>query len=391
MRAREVFFVLFVILCGLIINWVARHEGCSGFYLGFESDTYFDEETLSCAPYSSIEVENRFSDVKVSSWDRALLSVTLTKRVWTSNRRKAELIADQLQLRIYQEGDVYRVSTNRSELTDVTFDFETDLTLIVPLHSQVSVDNRQGEVEIRGLAGEQIVKNAYEDILASDIDGNLVIESKESNIVVEDIRGGLTVNNSDGDVTVTKLEGELHVENPYGNVEADEIGGMVSIVSKNSSILLSKVKQDIEVIAPNSRVGIREAGGSVGVETSNEPVSVEEFRGEVYVKTTNALMSLSTSAPLAAGIRAVNSNGNIHLSLPEDVSFLIEAISFGGQIISDFEDPNLLLSQEEGKSYLTGAYRRGGPKIYLETNLGDIILEILPSEGAVEEPPRVEN
>ena len=43
MRTREVLFVLFVILCSLIINWVARHQGCDGFDWEYESYCYFDE------------------------------------------------------------------------------------------------------------------------------------------------------------------------------------------------------------------------------------------------------------------------------------------------------------------------------------------------------------
>ena len=463
MRAREVLFVLFVIFCGLIISWVAKHQGCEDIGWRYQSYSYSEEETLSCPPHSPIEVENRFGDVKISSWDRALLRVAITKRVWASNKRKAEGVADQLKLIVNQEGDVYRVSTNRDELIDVTLDFETNLTLMVPLHAKVRVDNHRGEVEIKGLAGNQKVENDYDDILASDIDGNLEIESTNSDIVVEDIRGGLTVRNIHGEVTITKVEGELQVENPYGNVEADEIGGMVQISTKHSSLLLRGIGKDMEVIAPYSRIGIREVEGSLRVKTSsepveisdvggeviingsnsqvtvqkvkgrvavttshqkvmaegiegelqitatgsavvvkeiqrgasittsNQPVSVEGFRGEVSVETTNAPITLSTPAPLVAGIRAVNSNGNIHLSLPEEVSFQIEAIAFGGRIISDLQDPNLRLSQQEENSFLTGTYREGGPKLYLKTDRGDIILKKHPSAGKLEEPPHPEN
>ena len=423
MRAREVLFVLFVILCGLIINWVVRHQGCDGFGWGLESYSYSDEETLSCSPHSLIEVENRFGDVKVSSWDRALLRAALTKRVWATNRRKAEEVADQLKIIVRQEGDVYRVSTNRDELIDVTLDFETNLNLMVPLQSKLRVANHRGEVEIKGIAGDQKVDNTYDGILASDIDGNLTIESRNSDIVVGDIRGALTVRNAHGDVTVTKVQGELQVENPYGDVEADDIGGMVRIRTKRSSLLLRRIGQDIEIIAPYSRIRIQEVEGSLRVEASNEPVeirdvggdviikgsdsrvtvqgvkgrvevstsqqpvSVEGFRGEISVKTTNAPITLSTPAPLSAGIGAVNSNGNIHLSLPEEGSFQIEAIASEGMIVSDFEDPNLRLSQEEGSTYLTGTYRRGGPKLYLKTENGDIVLKKLTSMGAAGEPP----
>jgi len=427
MRVREVLFVLFVIFCGLIINWAVRYQGCDGFGWGLESYSYSDEETLSCSPHSLIEVENRFGDVKVSSWDRALLRAALTKRIWATNSRKAEEVADQLKLIVHPEGDVYRVSTNRDELIDVALDFETDLTLMVPLQSKLRVDNHQGEVEIKGIAGDQKINNTYDEILASDIDGNLIIESRNSDIVVGDIRGALTVRNAHGNVTVTKVEGELQVDNPYGDVEADDIGGMVRITTKHSSLLLRRIGQDIEVIAPYSRVGIQEVEGNLRVEASNEPVeikdvggdviikgsnsrvavqkvkgrvvvstsqhpvSVEGFRGEVSVETTNATITLSAPAPLSAGIRAVNSNGNIHLSLPEEVSFQIEAIASEGGIVSDFEVPNLRLSQQEGSAFLTGTYRKGGPKLYLKTENGDIILKKLPSTGVVEEPSRPEN
>lgn len=391
MRFREFVFVLFVIFFGLLITLVARYQGCAGLLWRQQSYSYPEEETTSCPSYSFIKIDNRFGDVRVSSWDRALLSATLTKQIWAPNKKKAKGIADQLKLILHQEGDVYQVSTNRDELNNIIYDFQSDLHLMVPLNSQVMVENQRGEVEIRGLAGDQEVRNTGDNILATDIDGNLVIKGRDSDIVVEDIKGGLTVNNLHGDVTVTKVEGELLVENPYGDVEADEIGGNVRIITKHSSILLSKIGRDIEVIAPHSRVWIREVEGSLRVETSNEPVSVEGFQGEVIVKTTNAAINLYTSALLAGGIRAVNSNGNITLSLPEAVSFQIEAIALEGRVISDFQDPNLRLSQQEGSTFLTGTYREGGPQLYLKTEKGDIILKKIPSAGVVEEPSRPED
>ena len=391
MRFREFVFVLFVIFFGLIITLVARHQGCAGLFWREQSYSYPEEETTSCPLYSFIKVDNNFGDVRVSSWDRALLSATLTKQIWAPNKKKAKGIAERLQLILRQEGNIYRVSTNRDELNNITYDYQTDMQLMVPLNSQVTVENQRGEVEIRGLAGDQEVRNTGDKILATDIDGNLVIKGRDNDIVVEGIKGGLTVNNLHGDVTITKVEGELLVENPYGDVKADEIGGKARIISKHSSISLSKIGRDIEVIAPNSRVWIREAEGSLVVETTNEPVSVEGFRGEVRIKTTNATITMSTAALLAGGIRAVNSNGNIQLSLPEEVSFQIEAIASGGSIDSDFQYTNLVFSQQEGSTFLTGTYREGGPEIYLKTEKGDIILKKIPSAGVVEEPSRPEN
>ncbi|MDH5715522.1 MAG: DUF4097 domain-containing protein, partial [Candidatus Aminicenantes bacterium] len=153
----------------------------------------------------------------------------------------------------------------------------------------------------------------------------------------------------------------------------------------------SKIGRDIEVIAPNSRVWIREAEGSLVVETTNEPVSVEGFRGEVRIKTTNATIDLYTAVPLAGGIRAVNSNGNIQLSLPEEVSFQIEAIASEGSVNSDFQYTNLVFSQQEGSTFLTGTYREGGPQLYLKTEKGDIILKKIPSVSVVAEPSRPES
>ena len=43
MKAREVLFIFFIILCSLIINWVARHQGCDGFDWEYGSYCYFDE------------------------------------------------------------------------------------------------------------------------------------------------------------------------------------------------------------------------------------------------------------------------------------------------------------------------------------------------------------
>jgi hypothetical protein len=67
-------------------------------------------------------------------------------------------------------------------------------------------------------------------------------------------------------------------------------------------------------------------------------------------------------------------SGEVDVTLPSNANFEVSAVSNSGEVQSDFDDPSVHLTNENGTGRLSGKVGNGGPKIHITTSYGTIYL-----------------
>jgi len=158
----EVVLLVFVILAGAAVTTAANIGSNVGtiFEIGDvdlwditgNNFTFEEHEEAAVPGGSMIEIANLFGDVEVrpSDTDRVLLDVKKTIRA--SDRDEAERLSKDFTFSISNDGDKYRVASNRVSSRQR---YKSSLTLQVPKRSALHITNRNGKIEVGDLAGSQ--------------------------------------------------------------------------------------------------------------------------------------------------------------------------------------------------------------------------------------------
>src|SRR5262249_21058574 len=117
------------------------------------------------------------------------------------------------------DGTTYRISSNqdsrdseqevirgRARAISGRQRFKTSLTIQVPKHSGLRIDNRYGNVTVRDLAGHEVITNRYGRVDLTNIEGEVEVTNRFKEVKLRDIRGAVTVTGQYGDVQAEFLE-----------------------------------------------------------------------------------------------------------------------------------------------------------------------------------------
>jgi hypothetical protein len=327
--ASEVALLVFVIFAGAAVTTAANISSDIGrvFEIG-DIDLWditgnnftFDEHEEGMVPNgSSIEIDNMFGDVDVrpSEGDRVLLDVKKTIRAATKD--EAEQLSKDFTFSITNDGDRYRIASNRDGNRSSRQRYKSSLMLQVPKRSMLRIDNRNGKIEV------------------TDLDGN------------QDISGRF------GAVEVHGIAGDVKVKNEFGRISVENVKGAAVISGRNNSVVVEHIEGDLKVDSSFQSVNIRDPEGAV---------SVNGFNGN---------LSVSFDKPVQKAVQVVTHFGNVTIELPAGSSFSVSANTQFGRIDSDFE--GLRKSRPDfAKDSAVGEIGQGGPSITVTTFNGNIHL-----------------
>jgi hypothetical protein len=325
----EVALLIFVIFAGAAVTTAANISSDVGsvFEIGAVdlwditgNNFTFDEHDEAAVPDgSTIQIVNLFGDVEVrpSEADRVLLDVKKTIRASTMD--EADRLSKDFTFSISNEGDEYRIASNRDRVSRSRQRYKSSLVVQVPKRSALRVNNRNGKVEISDLGGSQDIVNRF------------------------------------GAIEVRKITGDVKVSNSFGRITVDNVIGNVVISGRNNSIELQHIEGDVKADSSFQNVDIREATGSITVNSLNGNLSV------------------SFDRPVQKPVQVSTRFGNVTIELPSNSSFGVDAHTQFGRIDSDFE--GLAKSRSDfAKDFAAGQIGQGGPQITISTFNGNIHL-----------------
>jgi hypothetical protein len=324
---------------------------------------------------STIEIINRYGNIEVTPAETDRISVSVTKTIIAQNETQAADMSKGFNYEIAQEGARYRIISNFNRDSNRVRGrrFKTSLTIQVPRTSLLVINNRNGDVDISGLAGDQNIRNTFGRVSAKSISGSVDINNRNDAIVVEDVTGKTTLGNEFGNIEARRVTGALDVRNRNGAVDVEQISGDVKIVNSFADVNIADVHGTLNVDSRNGAVDIARVEKDMTVDNRFESVKVVDALGRVNVDNENGSVELHYTTPPRNNVRVNTKFSDISIVLPSTSAFYVEARSHFATISSDF--PELMPTNEAGRNSLIGRVGSGGPEIHLDNQNGNIRIE----------------
>jgi DUF4097 and DUF4098 domain-containing protein YvlB len=240
------------------------------------------------------------------------------------------------------------------------------------------------------------------DLAVSGVTGTAKLETSFGNIEVEEVRGLVSAQSDSGDITLIGLSegGDLEAETNFGklvlrDITADSLtahsdSGDVQVEAVTLDGVLDLRTNFGKVTANGIRATsyrLKSDSGSLTLDGCRGPLDLQTNFGDIEVRNaTEAELTLKTDSGriyfsgslYAEGVHLVESGfGKVHLVLPADAAFDLEAETDFGSIKTDFA---VTVTEFEEK-HIVGEVNGGGPPLQIHTDSGDITLETATGES----------
>ncbi|MBI1746498.1 MAG: DUF4097 family beta strand repeat protein [Acidobacteria bacterium] len=303
LRFRDVGLVIVILFFGAFANRMARINLDPGSWkfpvkLGqrsvimrdfwTNSYTYEEERSKEISSGNTLVVENTNGTVEISAGAVEDVKVRLKKVIYEDSETKAKQMAEKIVLVFQEENQEIKVKTSARDWLETTVRYETHLMITVPRHMRCRVENRNGEVRLDGLVGDQEVHGSGGAININDIEGAIKVENKNKETNLSGITGNVEAICSNSRLTIMKVSGDVSARNAFARTEISEVEGKVTIRDKESSLHVDRVRRETDIEAPQSSVMVRNAKGDVKiVAVYNRPIRVEDALGNVTIRCSN--------------------------------------------------------------------------------------------------------
>jgi hypothetical protein len=182
-----------------------------------------------------------------------------------------------LRSHIENPGGFFRslMSGTRSQLIN--------LTVQVPMHMTLDIEDGSGFMEIRNIgsgldvidgSGEMTIRNISGDVdindgsgsaSVEDVEGDLDFDDGSGELEIKNISGSVEINDGSGSLSVRGVKGDVFIDDGSGELRVENIAGNVRINDGSGSIYVEEVDRDVTIL---------EAGSG--------SVQIANVRGKVY-------------------------------------------------------------------------------------------------------------
>lgn len=351
-----------------------------------ESDQMLD---VAFPEGSTLTVVNPRGNVTINGTsDDGRLHIAEHKQVYAHSDSDAESKAQQLSPDV--QGSTLGAGGHVSVTLPSLDGARADLVLTVPASAVTMVTANRGDVRIGSIKGNVTANANRGDVELTGITGEATvhINNGHSSLSAHSIDGGLTVAGHAQDLTLAEITGPVNISGDFfGTTHLQHINGSVRFHTSRADIQMARLDGQAE-IQRDSDVSADQVMGPLVLNTRNGNVTLDRVAGDVSVTNRNGAIDL-TAAPKLGNITMEDRGGSIRVTLPQDASFSVEAVTSDGNVDSDFQ---LSSSQSDNRKMFRGEVGSGGPMVRLTARDGDVTLhkgDIQPIPPTPPAPPRI--
>ena len=331
-----------------------------------------DQQTQEAGKAKNIQVDNEHGSVKIHPQDERTIKLIVHRHIAADSQDDANKINSQSKSTFSVEGDTVRIQPSRPEArVHVGFyggpRISNDLEIWAPRDLAVNVSSSHGDVQIENRSGDVTLTTTHGDIQVQDLKGKASLTTHHGSIRASNITGDVNVNGRLDDTNISDVNGSVTLEGDFfGETRLTKISKGVRFSSSRTEMQLAKLDGDFQMNPGDLRA--TSLAGPFTLRTRSTDVHLENVSGDVRIENTHAEVEVHPSTP-AGNVEVLNRQGAIHLVLPSNAGFTVDARSSHGDIESDFD-----LSKDETGHQTTavGNIGKGGPKLQLSTDHGVI-------------------
>jgi DUF4097 and DUF4098 domain-containing protein YvlB len=324
-RAGEVVGVVFIMMFGLSISWMADLPGLreaaaqmreGEFPLVFPGEPLHkarveSQEETPAAGVVALQIENHSGDVEIENALSNKIDVNLATVASGDREERASELARRVQLSVQREGPLVKISTNRASVTEGDYRVLTHLRLLVPPNVQLQITNDYGQVKVAGMDAAVTVNNSYGPVNLDAIKGAVDVKSRYETVSLINIMGAVTVENRKGRVQLRDIKGDATVTTDYDTVDGERLDGKVEVADKFGEVRLDGVMGPVIIKGPGSGVTVSHVQKTTLIENSHKGVRASNLADSLDLDTEYSKATLSQLQGLVT-IRASHSEIELH-------------------------------------------------------------------------------
>ncbi len=428
LRIGEVFGILFLLIIGSAITriqasnfgHVLREIPISigevsvrpGQWMG-TSYSYTQESSYPITSSMPLRIENSYGLVSVQPGSDGEVRVRLRKVVYQNEEAQAKSIADQIRLeggqelkaeaevplkpeaeaqpRGKQSNSVFVIRTNRDSLSSKDYRFNTDLEVLVPKKTALTVNNSYGEVRVTGIegkvdlatthyalevhecTGDLSVSNRYAESRLVDLTGNVSVDARGS-VRVLTVKGDVAVRNEYSPVEIRDVTGKVNVTDTDGNITVDNVAKAVVIDGQGCQVNASNLADTCKVSASHKRIELSQLDSNLTLDTRYANVSLKDIKGNLDITSNSDRLTLDN----ISGYVKVKAEGTgVHADVikgPAEIFTNRKDIT-----VNNFENSCRITDEYGDVTLSTGSLTKG--EVSVKNRNGDIDL-FLPGNSA---------
>ncbi len=420
--------LLELVVCAVILMtfWAGR-DAFGEVRLFSVADTHIEEtleETFAVDGPAVVDLAADFGDVTVTGGEGNEVEVVAWLSLWGDDEEDARR---QVDVQMNQHGNRITVRVVRPERAYIGFastqgsrvDFEirapteTSLKLVADsgdlmvdgVAGAVELDTDFGNVEVKDVSGRVDVQSDSGDVTLTGVSdgGDIKVETNFGEIVLQDITAkSLTANSDSGDIQAEEitLDGALDLETSLGSVTVQDaeaerlkassdsgeiqaedatLDGALDLETSFGSATATNVRAaSYRLTSDSGNLTLNECRGLLDLQTNFGNIEVRDCTEATLTLKADSGEIYFSGSLYAEGIHQVETGfGKVHLVLPADSAFDLDAETDFGSIKTDFA---VTVSEFE-EQHMVGEVNGGGPSLQIRTDSGSITLVSVTSKS----------
>ena len=200
--------------------------------------------------------------------------------------------------------------------------------------------------------------------------------------------GKVTADGRLDDLTLETIAGPVMVTaDIFGDTRLSKLEKGATIRTSRTDLELAKLDGDLTMDSGDLQ-GDRLAG-PLNLSTKTKDVNLRNLKGDVHISDDHGDISLESGVAAELGnLDLTTHHGDVHLRLPPKANFQYQVVTRHGDISTDFE--SVRAENHTGASTATGTVGKGGVKVSVTSDTGDIEISKADGSGSPEtmpEPP----
>ena len=322
--------------------------GLAAPYEEFSFDFHY-EFPVSENPFLSLE--NTSGRVVIQSHSQDKIILDGSKLVKAKNLKKAEELANQIQIKTKKNQSQISVYTQYPKFSLFKRGSASVVYRIwVPEKTRLNIKTTSADVEVFSIHEKITVSTTSGDVKAEQNLGDLDVTTASGDIFLNDVQGNLDLYGTSSDMEIKNIEGKLKINATSGNIEVEKATGRIDISQTSGEVSLFEVCGDIKAFS------------------SSGNMKIFQKEGGLYLKTVSGDIEVKTQIASESEFSLESTSGDIDLEIPRvaDGELTIETVS--GEINCKIP----LILHTASRRFLSGTLGQSGAKISLTTTSGDI-------------------
>jgi DUF4097 and DUF4098 domain-containing protein YvlB len=294
-------------------------------------------------------IESSFGAIVVEGRDVDQATVEVALRLHAESGEAADAALDRVLAGMQCTGERLTISTPSLATSHGWFGFgrgpRVSYVLTVPRQTTCQINGRNGEIEVRAIAGPLHIDQRSGGVLVRGIAQDVRVESRSGAVEVMEVGGAVAVTARSGRVLVRGVGGDATVHCHSGRVEVERVAGRLEARSQSGAVAAVEVR------------------GDAALSSQSGSVTLEHGKGRARLRSTSG--SLTFRGAVLGDVEAQSTSGAIHLEIDPSYPFFVEAESVSGSVRSEIPP------RQEGRP--AGA----APRVRLRTVSGSITLRRL--------------